>query len=131
MLSELETRLATLAERFTAAAETGDLEAMRDLYAPEARIWTNVRDQESDVAASLRSLEWFSRKLPDRRYEVRRRADLPNGYLQQHRLTATFPTGERWAVDACVVVTVEGERIVRVEEYFDSAAADRLKALGR
>ena len=51
--------------------------------------------------------------------------------LQQHVLEATLPNGERWAMDACVVVKVENGLITRLDEYLDSAKSAALRPFGR
>jgi hypothetical protein len=64
-------------------------------------------------------------------YRVLRREPLPDGFLQQHILEATLPDGTRWAMDACVVVRVEGGLITRLDEYLDSAKSGALRKFGR
>lgn len=119
------------AQRFVAAIQAGDAEAVRAFYAPDAKIWHNIDHIEQTVDQNLKSLAWFVRTLPDRTYRVQRIAPLPDGFLQQHVLEATLPNGERWAMDACVVVQVEGGKITRLDEYLDSAKTAQLVAATR
>ncbi|ATC32538.1 nuclear transport factor 2 family protein [Caulobacter vibrioides] len=119
------------AQRFVAAIQAGDAEAVRAFYAPEAKIWHNIDHIEQTVDQNLKSLAWFVRTLPDRTYRVQRIAPLPDGFLQQHVLEATLPNGERWAMDACVVVRVEDGKITRLDEYLDSAKTAQLVAATR
>lgn len=119
------------AQRFVAAIQAGDAEAVRAFYAPDAKIWHNIDNIEQTVDQNLKSLAWFVRTLPDRTYRVQRIAALPDGFLQQHVLEATLPNGERWAMDACVVVRVENGRITRLDEYLDSANTALLRAAVR
>ena len=81
------------AARFVRAVEGGDAEAARACYAPDAKIWHNHDGVEQTVDQNIRSLEWFARKLPGRKYRVLRVEALPDGYVQQHVLEATFPNG--------------------------------------
>lgn len=120
-----------LAQRFVAAIQAGDAAAVRAFYAPDAKIWHNIDDVEQTVDQNLKSLAWFVRTLPDRIYRVQRIAPLPDGFLQQHVLEATLPNGERWAMDACVVVRIENGKIVRLDEYLDSAKTAQLVAATR
>lgn len=120
-----------LAERFMAAIGGDDAEAVRAFYAPDAKLWHNHDGIEQTVDQNVKVLAWFIRKLPDRRYRIVRREALPDGFLQQHVLEATLPDGQRWAMDACCVVRVEGGRITRVDEYFDSARAAVPSSYGR
>lgn len=120
-----------LARRFVAAIQAGDADAVRAFYAPDAKIWHNIDNVEQTVDQNLKSLAWFVRTLPDRTYRVLRIAPLPDGFLQQHVLEATLPNGERWAMDACVVVRVENGKIARLDEYLDSAKTAQLVAATR
>lgn len=119
------------AERFMAAIQGDDAEAVRAFYAPDAKLWHNHDRVEQTVDQNVRSLAWFIRKLPDRRYRLVRREALPDGFLQQHVLEATLPDGKAWSMDACCVVRVENGRVTRLDEYLDSAQASILSGYGR
>ncbi|NDC57782.1 MAG: nuclear transport factor 2 family protein [Alphaproteobacteria bacterium] len=120
-----------LAERFVSAIQRGDVDAVRACYAPDAKLWHNTDGIEQTVDQNMKVLDWFIRTLPDRYYRVQRREALPDGFLQQHILEATLPDGTRWAMDACVVVRVEGGLITRLDEYLDSAKSGALRKFGR
>jgi uncharacterized protein len=120
-----------LAERFLTGVQAGDPEAVRACYAPDAKIWHNTDNFEQSVDQNMRTLRWFARTLPDRRYRVLRREALKDGFLQQHVLEATLPDGTAWEMPACVVVTARDGLIVRLEEYLDSAHAAVLQTIGR
>jgi ketosteroid isomerase-like protein len=117
-----------VAERFFRAVESGDLEAVKAIYAPDARIWHNFDRKEQTVEENLRVLRWLARNLPNRRYNVQRRVPIPGGFLQQHVLEGETAGGP-FAMPACVVCEVAGGRITRLEEYLDSAHAAHLRAL--
>ncbi len=120
-----------LADRFLTGVEAGDQETARACYAPDARIWHNFDNVEQTVDENMRTLRWFARTLPDRRYRVLRREALKDGFLQQHVLEATLPDGTAWAMPACIVVTAKDGLIVRLDEYLDSAHAAVLQTIGR
>ena len=46
-------------------------------------------------------------------------------------LEATLPDGEKWAMDACVVVRMKDGKITRLDEYLDSAKSGALRKFGR
>jgi ketosteroid isomerase-like protein len=115
-----------VADRLFAAVETGDLEAVRALYAPGAVVWHNTDGAEQTVEENLAVLRWVIDHLADRRYEEVRRSPTASGFVQQHVLRCTRPDGVRVEVPACLVVTCEGGRITRLEEYLDSAHVARL-----
>jgi ketosteroid isomerase-like protein len=117
-----------IAERFFRAVESGDLDAVRAIYAPDAVVWHNHDRQEQTVEENLRVLGWVARNLPGRRYNVRRRVVIPGGFMQQHVLEAETAGGP-FTMPACVVCEVKDGRITRLEEYLDSAQAGHLRSL--
>lgn len=119
------------AERFVAAIQAGDTATVRACYAPDAKLWHNNDGVEQTVDQNMKVLDWFIRALPDRNYRVVRREALPDGFMQQHVLEATLPDGKKWAMDACVVVKMDGGVITRLDEYLDSARSAELRAFGR
>ncbi|GAA4055351.1 nuclear transport factor 2 family protein [Actinomadura miaoliensis] len=123
-----------LADRFMTAITAGDVETLRSLYAPDAKIWHNGPGEgggaEQDVEDNLRTLRWLSRNLADFRYEEIRRDPLPDGYVQRHVLRGSLPDGSAIEMAACLFVTVDGAgRIARIEEYADTRGSDPLRAL--
>jgi ketosteroid isomerase-like protein len=131
MTAMTETEVLAFARRFIAAIQAGDAEAMRDCYAPDAKIWHNIDHVEQTVDQNVKSLNWFVRNLPDRLYTVQRLEALKDGFLQQHVLSATLPDGTAWKMSACVVVRMTDGKITRLDEYIDSAEAGALRGLGR
>jgi len=119
------------ADRFIAAIEHGDVEAVRACYAPDAKIWHNTDKLEQSVEQNLKSVAWFARKLPQRTYHVQRREVLKDGFLQQHVLEAKLPDGGTWSLSACVLIRMKDGVITRLDEYIDSAETTALSALGR
>jgi ketosteroid isomerase-like protein len=120
-----------LADRFITGVQAGDQDGVRACYAPDAVIWHNFDNVEQTVDQNMRSLRWFARTLPDRRYRVLRREAIKDGFMQQHVLEATLPDGTAWAMPACVVAMVEDGLIARLDEYLDSAHAAVLQTIGR
>jgi uncharacterized protein len=117
-----------VAERFFRAVEAGDVEAIRSIYAPDARIWHNNDRLEQTVDQNLRVLGWVARNLTDRHYRVQRRVAIPGGFMQQHVLEANT-VGGPFSMPACIVCEVKDGRITRLEEYLDSAQAGHLRTL--
>lgn len=117
-----------LAERFFRAVESGDIEAIRSIYAPDARIWHNNDRLDQTVDENLRVLGWVAKHLTNRRYNVQRRVAIPGGFMQQHVLEAETAGGP-FSMPACIVCEVKDGRITRLEEYLDSAQAAHLRTL--
>ena len=126
-----EQQILDFAGKFIAAIQAGDAAAVRDSYAPDAKIWHNNDNIEQTVEQNLKVLAWFMRKLPDRHYRIVRREALQDGFVQQHVLEATLPDGTQWKMPACVIVKMRDGKIVRLDEYLDSAQAGALAVLGR
>lgn len=110
-----------VAERFFAAVAAGDLDAVRDVYAPDAGIWHNTDDVVQTVDENLATLGWVVANLRDREYGDVRRSATADGFVQQHVLRVTNRAGRRVEIPACIVVRLAGDRIARLDEYLDSA----------
>lgn len=118
-----------LAERFFAAIPKGDLEAVRAIYAPDARIWHNFDQKEQSVDENLAVLSWVVSNVSELRYEDVRRFPTPGGFVQQHVLRGRAKSGAAVDIPACIVCAVANGRITRLDEYLDSAQTAPL--LGR
>jgi uncharacterized protein len=110
-----------VAERLFAAIPKGDLEAVRALYAPDARIWHNHDGIVQDPAANLQVLGWVVKNIRGICYEDVRRQATPTGFVQQHVMRGTAPSGKAFELAACIICTVVDGRITRLDEYLDSA----------
>jgi ketosteroid isomerase-like protein len=110
-----------LAERLFAAVSAGDLEALREIYAPDCCIWHNSDGVAQTVEQNLMVLAWAVQHIADLRYEEVRRQRTPTGFVQQHVLRGRIANGTELRVPACMVGTVEHGRITRLEEYLDMA----------
>ena len=110
-----------LADRLMRAIETGNLDAIRDCYTPDARVWHNFDGVAQTVDENLKTLKWMDKRLFNRRYEVKSHNAFEGGYVQQHVLHGTLANGNAFSMPACLVVTVKDGRIARLEEYLDTA----------
>ena len=68
----VDTRVDPLGRLIDAIA-SGDVDAARDAYAPDARIWHNTELREQSVDENVRVLRWLVRNVPDLSYEEVRR----------------------------------------------------------
>ena len=116
-----ETDTLALADRFFAAIPKGDLESVRAIYAPDARIWHNNDQKTQNVDENLAVLGWVTKNISGLRYEEVRRQVTPSGFVQQHVLRGTAPNGTPIEIPACILCTVANGRITRLDEYLDSA----------
>jgi uncharacterized protein len=109
-----------IAEKLFRAIENGDIDAIRNIYTPETKIWHNNDGIAQSVEQNLAVLKWVVSNIKNVKYtEVRRQPTL-TGFVQQHVLRGRFKD-EDVALPACIVATVEDGHITRLDEYLDSA----------
>ena len=113
---------AQLASAFFAAIERRDLDAVRELYAPDVQVWHNVTSRTQTRAENLELLRFFTGRVSDLRYEVLARDFFEGGFVQRHVLHGKLASGELVAAPVCLVVYVSRGRIERLFEYLDFAA---------
>jgi len=115
-----------VSRRLMAAIETGDVATVAELYADDMVGWRNFDGKELGKQPMLRIIEFLAKQVRDLHYEGIRVQPTSTGYVQQHVLHATAADGTRVEAPACLVVTVEGGKIRRLDEYLDSAAVAAL-----
>jgi ketosteroid isomerase-like protein len=115
-----------VAAAYAAATRAGDAEAIAVLCEPDAVTWHNHDAAEVDVDRSGRTLRWLHRTVPDVAWEDVAVTTTATGFVWQAVLTGTAPGGPLRA-HTCMVVTLSASgRVIRTEEYLDSAALARL-----
>ena len=113
---------------FFAALEAGDIETLREIYAPDAVIWHNDDLIEQPVEDNLKVLRGLHRVVSGLHYEIIRRVPAPDGVLQQHILRGRLPDGSDVALHAAMYLQVRDGHITRIEEYLDSGQRAAIKA---
>jgi uncharacterized protein len=114
--------------RFFAALEAGDIETLREIYAPDALIWHNDDLAEQSVEDNLKVLQGLHRAVSGLRYDVIRRAATTDGVLQQHVLRGALPDGTEVELHAAMYLQVRDGHITRIEEYLDSGKRSSIRA---
>jgi ketosteroid isomerase-like protein len=117
-----------LVAAFFIALEAGDIETLREIYAPDAVIWHNDDLIEQPVEENLKVLAGLHRVVSGLRYDITRRVPAPDGVLQQHVLRGTLPNGADVELHAAMYLQVRDGRITRIEEYLDSGKRATIKA---
>ena len=117
---ELDGDLLALSDRFMAALNVGDGDTVREVYAPDARIWHNFDDKFQTVEENIETMKWLHTRLKDIDYDVQRRVPTSDGFVQEHILRGTLPSGKPFALFACAVIRVENGRIAELREYLDT-----------
>lgn len=123
-----------LADALGKAIEDRDVDQVRALYADDIVVWhgsTNVEQSKDENVGLLADVFAVTSQLG---YRGIVRHDIENGVVQQHRLVGKFADGAPMPdLLACLIIQTAGGKIVRIDEYFDSAAfgplGERLQAL--
>ena len=106
-------------DRFFAAIEAGDIDAVADIYDPDVEVWLNVTAQAISREESLGVLRYFTNRLAGMRYDILERRTWEDGAMQRHVVQGTV--GDRpLTIQACIVFHMAGGRITRVYEYLDA-----------
>jgi uncharacterized protein len=117
-----------LVARFFAALEGGDIDTLREIYAPDAVIWHNDDLIEQSVAENIKVLQGLRRIVSGLHYEIIRRVPAADGVLQQHVLRGRLPSGAEVELHAAMYLQVRDGHITRIEEYLDSAKRAAIRA---
>ena len=111
-----------LAQRFFDAIEEGDIDTMYNSFAPGAPIWHNTDEIVVTPDQTRQTLTGMVKRITNRKYAERRISVFPGGFVQQHALTGNRThDGGAVRLPCCIVCAVEGGKITRLDEYFDSA----------
>jgi ketosteroid isomerase-like protein len=113
---------------FFAALEAGDIDTLREIYAPDAVIWHNDDLIEQPVEENLKVLQGLHRAVSGLRYDIVRRVPTSDGVLQQHVLRGRLANGAEVELHAAMYLQVRDGHITRIEEYLDSAKRSSIRA---
>ncbi|MFW2828776.1 nuclear transport factor 2 family protein [Sphingomonas sp. ID0503] len=124
------------ADALGAVIEARDTAGLQSLYAEDIAIWHGVTNVEQSKAENIALLDQVFRITSRLRYADIRRFRIEDGIVQQHSLVGAFADGTPTPdLHACLVLKLRGDQIVRIDEYFDSAAfapfAERIAALSQ
>lgn len=111
-----------LAARFFDAVGAGDIDAVADCYDDDLVLWHNFDNVEKTKAENLASLAGIATRMSDRVYADRKVEVFEGGFVQQHVLHGTRKLdGARLQMPAIIICRVRDGKIVRLDEYLDSA----------
>jgi ketosteroid isomerase-like protein len=114
-----------LANRFFAAVEAADAKTLDGIYTADAVIWHNFDNYEQPRGENLALLAQFPTMFKSFNYTEVRRRIFDHGFVQQHVARGVNANGKPFELFACLVVSVRGDQIARIDEYFDSAQDPR------
>jgi ketosteroid isomerase-like protein len=115
-------RTNAIADRFFAAVEAGNLDAITAMYHPDVRIWHSRDEADTNIEQSKELLQLFFSRVSDRRYEIVRRHVFEGGFVQEHVTHGTMADGSAMRLPVCFLCHLDAEgRITRIAEYLDSS----------
>ena len=111
-----------LAKGFVDCMEAGDMDALLNFYAPDARIWHNTDGLEQTPEENVQQLAGSGTRVVDRAYVDRHVEVFPTGFVHQHVLRGTRTHDDvQVEMPACLVCRVADGKITRLDGYLDSA----------
>ncbi|MFZ4718148.1 MAG: nuclear transport factor 2 family protein [Ilumatobacteraceae bacterium] len=117
-----ETDMHDLGDRLVGAIAAADVDGVRAIYAPDAKIWHNFDQREQSVDENLATLVDLHRRASNLQYTEIRRWLIDGGFVQQHVLKGDAKGGPL-AMPAMIRFEVADGRITRLEEYLDTRQA--------
>ncbi len=100
----------------------GDAQAAAAVYHEDAAVYRNFDGRTIDKAETAKVLRFLTSKVEGLRYDDIRLAATADGFVQEHVLVGTAPSGAPVRCPACLVAEVRDGTIFRLREYLDSAA---------
>ena len=114
-----------IARALFGAFEASDMAKVRSICCDDLVAWQNNQHR-----MSLDTLVKFSSLVADRvtsfRYEDVICVPTENGFVEEHRVRGTTPNGTELDLAICIVGVIEGDEIIELREYFDTACAAAL-----
>jgi ketosteroid isomerase-like protein len=113
------TAVSAVARSWEAACRSLDIDRILSHLSDDAVIWYNYENIEHDRDAYRMILETSVKSFWNQRYRDMRVLLHPHGFVEQATLEGDTEKGVI-VTPFLVVATVAGDRITRLEEYFDS-----------
>jgi limonene-1,2-epoxide hydrolase len=100
-----------------------DADAVARLVDPAVVHWNNLTQREQGLDGLLGTLRAEREVVAAAEMALRHRVATAEGFVLELAVEGTTRRGAAFRIPVCLVVRVEGDRIVRIDEYADSAAA--------
>ena len=116
-------------EAMIKAIEANDADAVRSGFSENAVIWHNTTQVEQDREEIVAVVHGLHANFTNVVYDINQVLATTQGAVGQIVLRATAADGERIAMHAAMLMTIDDEgRVTRADEYLDSAESVRRKA---
>ena len=120
-----------VAEQLFKCIESKQVDGVAALYHDDVEVWHNFDNAIQTKAENLKVLTGLTQTVAQLRYEILERHTIGNRVVQRHNLYCRLAGNEEIVIPACIFLTVEGEKIKRIDEYLDTAQASKLRSAGR
>jgi ketosteroid isomerase-like protein len=120
-----DSELLALCDRFFDAIERDDYETLESCYAPEAVVWHSGDCLYQPREANLAMLKASMSDGKVKRYKNRRIHTFEGGFVQQHTMYVTYPSGFVGQMDVCFIGYTRNGMLSRIYEYYDRGQIDK------
>lgn len=114
-------------QKFSAAIGALDADAIQAMYSDDATFWHNTTNATQTRAENVKMMGIIFALLSEHSYNEITVLPTPEGYVQHHRVKATFkdgePVGEAYV---CQLVTLENGKIKKFREWMDASQFSKL-----
>jgi ketosteroid isomerase-like protein len=117
-----------IAEQLFKNIEAKQVDAVAALYHDDIEVWHNFSNAIQSKADNLKVLKGLTLAATQIRYEVLERHLFGNRVVQRHNLHCRLADNADIVIPACIFITVENEKITRIDEYLDTAQTARLRS---
>jgi len=107
------------ADRFFAAIERKDIEAVKQAYAPDVEYRINFMTETMGRDNIVDMVHIFHEKVKNLNYDIESREFFQGGFVQRCRIKGELASGDGLSVPLCLIVYMEDGRIKRLYEYLD------------
>jgi ketosteroid isomerase-like protein len=121
--TELSNRESSAIDNLFLCLARGDVAGARACFTPTAVVWHNFDCLPLTLDGAVKGWTAFIGAFPERGFKDIRRTAISNGFLQQHLTVARDAKGDYRAWPTCVVVTMQDQKINRLDEYLDRAGS--------
>lgn len=110
-----------IAHRLMSYLLAGDSAGVTGLYHDDFSAWRNFDNRVLTRKQALKIVQILATNLRDLRYDEVRVTATENGFVQQHVMRCTAPSGAPVEAHVCMIATLRDGKLWRVDEYMDAA----------
>jgi ketosteroid isomerase-like protein len=104
-------------DRLLDALSSYDTDAIRSLCSPDLRHWLSITEREQGVDELLATVDRERQLVADSNFALRRRVETVDGAVLMLTVDGRTKRGASFHIPVCLVVAVEGDKVVRLDEF--------------